>query len=294
MNEYNEQHKHVDIEDLALFALLLLSQEEATAVLAHERSCALCHGELTRVREDLAVFALGSVGPVEPSAIPDGARERFLSKLNPSRVNGGSSDLGESIRDVAPAGIAPVSRPSASRVLPWVSWISWVGWAAAAACLVIAAGLKQERDSLRGALATENRQTAQLQGEADKARHIVSILSGTLTSPLAVHANLTVPKAPATPGARATYEQKSGVLLLQASNLSPLPPQKVYELWLIPADGSKPVAAGTFTPDAHGNGSLLVPSLAGAVAAKAFGITVEAVGGSASPTLPILLAGAPV
>ncbi len=285
MNEYNDQYKHIDVEDLALFALLLLSEEEAAAILAHERSCALCRGELMRVREDLATFALGSV-TAESVAIPEGARERFLSKLSPSRVNGDSPASGEPPRAVSPVGMVPKSRSSASRVLPWVSW---VGWAVAAACLVIAAGLKQDRDSLRGALATENRQTAQLQGEADKARRIL----GTLTSPFAVHANLTVPKAPATPAARAVYEQKSGVLLLQASNLAPLPAQKVYELWLIPSDGSAPVATGTFTPDAHGNGSLLVQSLQGATAAKAFGITVEPVGGSASPTLPILLAGAP-
>ncbi len=289
MNEYNEQYKHIDIEDLALFALLLLSREEAAAVQAHESGCALCRRELMQVREDLAMFALGSV-TAEPVAIPEGARDRFLSKLSPSRVNGdssGSSNSSESLRAIppvgSPVGLVPKPRLSALRILPWI------GWAAAAACLVIAAGLRQDRDSLREALATENRQTVQLQGEADKARRIL----GVLTSPLAVRANLTVPKAPTTPAARATYEQRSGVLLLQASNLTPLPAQKVYELWLIPSDGSAPVAAGTFTPDTHGNGSLLVPSLPGAVAAKAFGITVEPVGGSASPTLPILLAGAP-
>ncbi len=104
---------------------------------------------------------------------------------------------------------------------------------------------------------------------------------------------LSVPKAPTPPSARATYAQSIGTLLLQAGNLQPLPPGKVYELWIIPADGGKPIAVGTFAPDPHGNGSLLAPAIPGAGAAKAFGITAEPEGGSPGPTLPILLVGTP-
>ena len=305
--------EHIAVEDLAMFALLLLSEEDAAVVRTHQDECALCREELKQVREDLATYAL-AVEPVEP---PQGSRERFLARLGEESSQSGASEIpavmpaaGAAVfgtpttKETAetataavkePRFVAPVSvlepavrrqRSGAARVLPYIGWL---GWAAAAAAIVVAVGLKQDRDALASALGTEIQQATRLQAQAESVRHIL----GTLTDPSAVRVNLTVPKAPSTPTARATYEQKSGTLLLLASNLAPLQPQKVYELWLIPADGSKPVAAGTFSPDAHGNASLLVSALKGAVAAKAFGITVEPAGGSVTPTMPILLAGTP-
>ena len=48
--------------------------------------------------------------------------------------------------------------------------------------------------------------------------------------------------------------------------------------------------AGLFKPDANGNASVVLPELPKNVAAKGFGVTVEADGGSPAPTLPIVLA----
>ncbi|MBE7181400.1 MAG: anti-sigma factor, partial [Terriglobus roseus] len=70
----------------------------------------------------------------------------------------------------------------------------------------------------------------------------------------------------------------------------PLPAGKVYELWLMPSDGSAPIPAGTFTPDASGNATLIASNFQ-KVAAKGFAITAEPAGGSQTPTLPILLVG---
>ncbi len=254
-------NEHIAGEDLALFALLSLSPEEAAPIRAHLAGCPLCTAELGLIRRDLAAYAL----TVEPSELPSGARGRFLKKLKREK----------------PLAAAP-SRPPAARIL------AWTGWAAAAAALVVSLGLRQDRDALQNALRAENTETARYRTEAEKARRIL----GTLTSPASVRVTLTVPKAPATPSARATYGASTGTLLLQASNLQPLPAGKVYEMWIIPADGTAPVAAGTFSPDARGNAGLLAPALPGALAAKAFGITAEPTGGSPGPTLPILLAGA--
>ena len=103
---------------------------------------------------------------------------------------------------------------------------------------------------------------------------------------------LTQPKGKPEPTGRATYVASRGTLVFQGNNLAPLAANKVYELWLLPADGGAPIAAGTFSPDSRGNANLVTPKLAGAVAAKAFAITVENEGGATTPTLPILLLGA--
>jgi hypothetical protein len=87
------------------------------------------------------------------------------------------------------------------------------------------------------------------------------------------------------------YLKERGALVFTASNLVPLPANKTYELWVIPASGTAPIPAGTFQPDAHGMASVLLPNLPKGIEAKAFGVTMEKAGGSTTPTLPILLAG---
>lgn len=284
--------EHIEVEDLVSFVLLLLDEEDATAVREHTSTCDRCQDELKQVRLDLEIYALA----VEPIALPEGARSRFMERLTGEAVQAlPAEDHAAQAHAFAAAPLVATSRPTlvhteplvgrsaASRILPWA------GWAAAAAAIVVAAGLKQDRDALRSEVVSQSQQTAKLQADAAQVKHVL----GTLTDPAAVRVNLTVPKAPIVPAARATYEPKSGTLLLLASNLQPIAAHKVYELWLIPADGGAPVPAGTFSPDAHGNASLLVPALHGAIVAKAFGITLENVGGSTTPTMPILLAGAP-
>ncbi len=291
-------NEHIEADDLAMFALLLSSERESAEIRRHLSECPACRAELAQVRMALGDYALA----VPPVSVPAGSRERFVAMLGGADAErsagaetytagaafpGATQSAGPAFVAAQGARVAaPISRSSAGRVLPWVSWI---GWAAAAAVLFVAFGLRQDRDALRTALTSESAQTARVQASADRSLQVLRALS----DPHAVRVNLTVAKAPAVPAARATYEPKSGTLLLLASNLAPLHAQKVYELWIIPADGSKPVPAGTFTPDAHGSVSMLMPPVRSAIAAKAFGITVENAGGSATPTMPILLAGAP-
>ena len=96
------------------------------------------------------------------------------------------------------------------------------------------------------------------------------------------------------PEGDAVYLKERGSLVFTASNLAALPANKTYELWLIPANGAAPIPAGTFEPDrlptAHGQ-LVLLPHLPAGIEVKAFGVTLENAGGSATPTLPILLAG---
>ena len=67
----------------------------------------------------------------------------------------------------------------------------------------------------------------------------------------------------------------------------PAPPEgKVYQMWLIPKDGSAPVSQGLMDAE-----TLSKPAMVkGISSAAALGITVEPTGGSASPTLPTVAA----
>jgi anti-sigma-K factor RskA len=67
----------------------------------------------------------------------------------------------------------------------------------------------------------------------------------------------------------------------------PAPPEgKVYQMWLIPKDGSAPVSQGLMDAEALSKPAVVE----GIRSAAALGITVEPVGGSASPTLPTVAA----
>jgi anti-sigma-K factor RskA len=86
------------------------------------------------------------------------------------------------------------------------------------------------------------------------------------------------------------YDQKKGHVLLFASNAPQLPDDKVYELWLIPANGGAPIPAGTFSPDNSGSGMIMNQFETIGIQAKLFAVTVEPRGGSKTPTMPIVMA----
>ena len=98
-------------------------------------------------------------------------------------------------------------------------------------------------------------------------------------------------QAPPQPQGKAIYMRDRSSLIFLASNMPVLPPQKAYELWLIPTSGA-PIPAGVFKPDARGSATVIEPPLPAGIEAKTFAITVEPEQGSSTPTMPIVMAGA--
>jgi len=115
-------------------------------------------------------------------------------------------------------------------------------------------------------------------------------LIAALTSADAAHFTLVASKSPPQPQGKAIYQRNTGTLVFLASNMPELPPQKTYELWLIPARGT-PVPAGLFRPDTHGSAAVIKPPLPTGIEAKTFAITVEPESGSAAPTSTPIMVG---
>ncbi len=176
----------------------------------------------------------------------------------------------------------PPKRNILARALPWA------GWAVAAGLAVMISQSSRERDALRSEIESVNHQIALVTEQSNDARRLME----TINDPSAQRVTLTLSKQAPVPQCKATYVPAKGALVFVANNMEPLEPSKVYELWIIPAGGSAPIAAGTFHPDAGGNASVLMPKLPQGVTAKAFGITVENEGGAQTPTMPIIMAGA--
>jgi len=96
-----------------------------------------------------------------------------------------------------------------------------------------------------------------------------------ITSPDAQKVVLVAGKTALTPQGKAFYLREKSGLVFVANNLAPLPPGKIYELWLIPRNGA-PIAAGLFQPDAKGNATVVNPAgLPAGVEAKTFAVTLE-------------------
>jgi hypothetical protein len=267
--------QHPDVDDLILYCMdtsdaATSGAVESGRVRLHLKQCAECRARVADMRTDLALTAMA----VPQIAAPAGAKERLFQAA-------GIDLLGSApAKDVA-SKIVPI-RPRRSS-----PGLVWGGWLAAAACLLYAVQIRQSNQGMRQQLKLETAQLVESNDSSARARKVLDVLS----SPEAQRVTLIAAHATPVPTGHAVYLPNRGALVFTASNLAPLPASKTYELWVIPANGSAPIAAGTFQPDASGMASVLLPNLPRGIQAKAFGVTMENSGGSATPTLPILLAG---
>lgn len=311
--------RRITSEDLALFAMQLLPKEEMAEVAAFVASSPEARRELAEIQGDLAAYA-HTVDMHSPPAL---TRERLMKQVAREKkaiaidraavapgIQGGAPEMkgrgGSVFSEPAAASVADSSeayyksvkeiggkdylaeeetgsRGVVGKVAPWI------GWAVAAGLAVVTGNLYHQRDDLRSVAATQASRLDHVTADAAAARQVLDAMTD--GSAMRVTLMPTGTAAPP-PTGRATYIASKGALIFLASNLEPLQPTKTYELWLIPAAaGQNPIPAGTFRPDAHGNASVIMPPMPKGVEAKAFGVTVEDEGGSATPTMPIVLAG---
>jgi len=254
-------------EDLALYALSALEGDDRAILEKHLAGCSECRLELEELRGDGALLALSTIGPKPPAR----ARQRLLDAV---------------AKEAAPTLSQKTRKDGAPTTATRRSWWGALGWAATAAVIVFAASLWKENTALKQSLASASAQAIQSARELDDLRKI----SAPLIAPEAQRITLVAMKTPPQPQGKAFYLRNRSSLVFMANNMPPLPPQKAYELWLIPVQGA-PVPAGMFKPDAHGSATVVNPPLPSGMEAKAFAITVENEAGATTPTMPIIMMG---
>jgi hypothetical protein len=286
--------RHPAPEDLILFAMDLVPADEAASFTRHLESCAECRDELALICGDLALTAL-TVDLESPS---EASRQRFVQQVAREKKIVGlptqqRTEVKRPVETQTPiaafgrsASILSIEDRPQKHVGPTL--LAVAGWAVAAALTVAFTLQHQKRDALNGTLSAQAAQLQRLNSDAASAHKLMDAL----TDPQAVRVTLTSKPLPkAQPIGGVTYNPSKGSLVFLASNLDPLEAYKTYELWVIPADGTAPIPAGTFHPDDQGNASVIMPNLPKGIAAKEFGITIEADGGAQTPTAPIIMAG---
>jgi anti-sigma-K factor RskA len=287
---------HIPQDDLALFALQFLPEQEMADALTHLQHCEACRTEVAKYQGDLAAYAMTS----EMHSPPALARERLLRRVaKEKKVVPVARPVPVAVPDTEPV-LAPRTRvfeidsyedTGRRQASPF---LTWAGWAVAAGVTVVAGLQFHQRQMLQAAFDSESAKVSQASADASKAEEALT----TLTSQGAMQVALHIPPPEGvpvvhTPEGHVAYMSDKGALVFVGNNLLPLPQYKTYELWLIPPEGSGkvPEPAGTFKPDERGNASVVMPTIPKGFAASAFGVTIEDEGGSKTPTMPIVLAG---
>jgi anti-sigma-K factor RskA len=211
--------RHAATRDLlGAFALGAVDAEEAATVRAHLATCAECQAEIAELW--LAVDSLPDM--IEPLEPPPALRDRIAAAVMaeeatpepapPAIPASPAPELASPVTPVLPVP-EPIRKPASfwSRATPWA--------AAAAILLLLSAGL----------LVWNLRLREQIQ-EA----------TAPVTETIALAPTDAAPGA----GGEVTYLPQDELFMLDVRDLPPLPPDQVYEVWLIGADGAVP--AGTF------------------------------------------------
>jgi anti-sigma-K factor RskA len=254
-------------EALALYAMGALDNPQELADLqSHLGTCGECRREFDALRADAALLALSAAGPQPPQR----ARQRLLNAI------------------AAEPRTKQKEEPQEKRFIVGRLRSNWLSFAPIAVALVLAVfsllllreivHMRHRNEQLAAELRDAQLKSAQAQEVLDM-----------LNDPKAVRMTLVAAQTRPWPQVKTIYVPAKGHVLMLANNLDPLPEGKVYQLWLIPAKGD-PMPAGTFWPDNGGSRMMMHTMETEGIDAKAFAVTVEPAGGSATPTMPIVLA----
>jgi len=287
---------HIPQDDLALFALQLLPEQEMAEALVHLEHCEACREEIARYQGDLAVYSMTS----EMHSPPAMARERLLRRVAKEKKVIPIERVQQPVAAVEEPVLSPRSRgmfETESYEEPprrSAGFSTWAGWAIAAGVTVVAGLQFHQRQVLQTDLNDISARLNQTSSEAAKAQQVLQTLTEAGAQQIALH----VPPPEGVPASHlpeghAAYIAEKGQLVFVASNLLPLPQYKTYELWLLPPADTKrpPIPAGTFKPDQNGNAYVVMPDIPKGSIVGGFGVTIEDDGGTREPTLPFVLVG---
>jgi anti-sigma-K factor RskA len=231
---------HAAVDELgAAFALDALEPHEAGAVRDHLAACTEPHAEL-RSRRGAAQVLVMSLDAVEPSPA---LRDRVMASIE------------RTAQDRDAVGRSPVAtQPPPSRA-GWFDWLSpRIARPLAVAAVVALVAVGAWSVTLQSQLA-----------ERDRALRAVAEAIADGETAFRVDGSAGRGYVVDTPG--------SGAALVVA-DLAALPPDKIYELWLLDAAGT-PVAVGTFRPSA-GDQVAVVPVERDLSGFATFAVTIEA------------------
>jgi len=263
---------HIREENLELLALGTLPEAEAAEAKAHVAGCGECAAKLAEVLGNVAVLALAAEQEKPAAAV----KEKLFARIAAER-----------------AGTAHVRQPARGRETVREvkrardNWWNWVLVPATVVLAIFCAELYRENRTLTVEVREARRTAAEFERERLHVMGLVNALSANDTKTIRLAST-----KDGTPGTDAVvrYNKRLGKVLYTAE-LPALPPEKVYQMWLVPTNGA-PISAGTFTAIGPGRAEPWQSEVPANSEPKAFAVTVEPAGGVPKPTGKIILLGA--
>jgi Anti-sigma-K factor rskA len=238
-------------EHYELYALGIAEEPERGEIRVHlNRGCEACGAGVKRALETTAL-----VGATAPPAQPSPQlRRRILASVG-----------------------------SEKKTLWWIP--VWAVGLATIVLLMILNGSLSSTSARRAREAAQLREQMSVQtAEIARLSEAFAILSGPGTTEASFGG-----QQPRPPHGKVFVNPSRGVLLI-ASNLPRTPPDKIYEMWIIPK-GAKPVPAGLFQSQDDGNAMHVRPGTVDLASTAAVAVTVENQAGADQPTTtPLIVA----
>jgi hypothetical protein len=281
---------HISQDDLLLFALQFLPEEQMVDCNCHLKGCDDCRRQVAWIQGDLSSFAMTA----EAHAAPQGSLDRLMRRIEKEKKVLPMQSVQASAGETVVSTIRDTSAPSnviafdAAPVRRRMGFAGWAGWAVAAAAIATVGLEYQQNQGFKDQLSAASTRLSSLQAQSTQASAIMQALTDTSAKQVALHVSGEV----SAPEAHASYLAKKGSMVFVANHLQQLQANMTYELWLLPAEkGAAPIPAGTFTPDSNGRAAMVASTLPQNVDVAGFGVTIEPMGGSTTPTMPIVLSG---
>jgi len=248
MNEHDEL-----FESVALLALGVLPEAEATAVAAHVRDCAQCRAEYAELRS--AADALGYAAEADAALIGGADCKRLKARVMDAAAT--ATPARRSSDTIVPLRRAPAAFASPGRT-------AWLAYAAAAAALIVAIVSSANYGVLKKQYLAE-------QNDVARASDLQARVAAMLVPGSRYYA---IPQG--------EVVENDGRIIFALRGLPDAGPGKVYQAWTLAAGAKTMAPSVTFVPDRGGITLIELPRSAAPLAAVA--VSVEPAGGSKAPT----------
>jgi hypothetical protein len=268
--------EHIRLEELELFALGTLPEDEVATVQAHVSACDECASRLAEAHGYASLLAF-TVKQERPAGT---IKAELLARV---RANRQSEEMNEWPSRVHTEGHENAGNGAGERASSWLTWLLAAG---AVALALVSFGLSWQNRKIAAKLQQERKVAEASIREREQIEKLVGMLASpdTMTVKLAGIGEMTYASG------TVKFNAKAGMVLYEAANLPELPAGKSYQMWLVPTSGT-PISAGLLGPGGHAWGSMWMADVPADIQAKAFAVTVEPAGGMEQPTGPKVLLG---
>lgn len=269
--------EHVPVEEMELYALGALGEDEASELKAHIAECGECAMKLAEAHGSAALLGFAAKHERPAGTI----KTELMARIHANRekehavawalhANGAESNGAE-------------ARPAKADK---ISWRNLVFVTITVALALVSLGLSWQNRKLSAELAKERQATGTLLEDHKQIEKLVNLLAApdTLTVKLAGTGS-------GTSGSGAVkYNGRLGIIVYTAQ-LPPLPTGKNYHMWLVSTKGEA-ISEGVLRPEVRAWGNLWTAAVPAGAEAKEFLVTIESAGGASQPTGPTVLQGA--